>query len=132
MDGLQRLVNEFSATTSIEATLKGPSERLDKLPDTQAIVLFHIGQEALANVAKHSHAHRVNIQVWVTRDRVLLEMHDDGRGFNLEQVNLTIGHGLANMQTRARNVGGDVEITSEPDKGTTILAWVPLFPQPVS
>jgi len=40
-------------------------------------------------------------------------------------MNLTLGHGLANMQTRARNVGGDVEISAEPDGGTTILAWVP-------
>ncbi len=38
---------------------------------------------------------------------------------------MNIGHGLANMQTRARNVGGDVEFTSESGLGTTILAWVP-------
>jgi two-component system sensor histidine kinase DevS len=127
MDGMQRLVNEFRTTTSIEAHVKGASEELDKLPVAQAIALFHICQEALANVAKHSHARRVDIFIWVTAERVLLEMHDDGRGFNLESVTLTIGHGLANMQTRAHNVGGDVEITSEPGKGTTILAWVPIL-----
>jgi len=38
---------------------------------------------------------------------------------------MSIGHGLANIQTRARNVGGDVEFTSEPGLGTTVLAWVP-------
>jgi two-component system sensor histidine kinase DevS len=132
MDGLQRLLNEFCANTSIEANLKGPSEKLDNLPDTQAVALFHICQEALANVAKHSHAKKVDIFIWATAERLLLEMHDDGRGFNLKQVTLTIGHGLANMQTRARNVGGDVEITSEPGKGTTILAWVPITNPPLS
>jgi len=40
-------------------------------------------------------------------------------------MEMTIGHGLSNMHTRARNVGGDVEISSEPGAGTTILAWVP-------
>jgi signal transduction histidine kinase len=132
MDGLQRLLNEFRANTSIEATLKGPSEKLDNLPDTQAVALFHICQEALANVAKHSHAKKVDIFIWATAERLLLEMHDDGRGFNLREVTLTIGHGLANMQTRARNVGGDVELTSEPSRGTTILAWVPISNPPVS
>jgi len=39
---------------------------------------------------------------------------------------MTLGHGLSNMQTRARNVGGDVEISSEPGNGATVLAWVPL------
>jgi signal transduction histidine kinase len=50
---------------------------------------------------------------------------DDGRGFDQSRIRLTLGHGLSNMQTRAHNVGGDVEISSEPESGTTILAWVP-------
>ena len=63
--------------------------------------------------------------LWTTPDRVLLEISDDGRGFDPRTIQLTLGHGLSNMQTRAHNVGGDVEITSEPETGTTILAWVP-------
>lgn len=55
----------------------------------------------------------------------MLEVSDDGNGFDPERKQLTIGHGLSNMYTRARNVGGDVEISSEPGGGTTILAWVP-------
>jgi len=68
----------------------------------------------------------VDVVLWQTADRVLLEVHDDGRGFDPEKAHLTLGHGLANMQTRAHNVGGEVEITSENSSGTTILAWVPL------
>ena len=125
MSGLQRLVNEFRANTLVEATLKGPPEGIGNLPDAEAVALFHICQEALANVAKHAHARRVSVFVWTTPDRILLELHDDGRGFDLQKVNLTLGHGVENMQTRAHNVGGDVEITSEPSEGTTILAWIP-------
>jgi len=56
-------------------------------------------------------------------------VHDDGRGFDMEKVKLTIGHGLSNMETRAVNAGGEVDITSDAQNGTTVLAWVP-FPEP--
>jgi signal transduction histidine kinase len=55
----------------------------------------------------------------------MMEIHDDGKGFDLEKMTMTIGHGLANMQTRARSVGGEVDITSVMGDGTTVLAWVP-------
>lgn len=125
MDGLQRLVKEFQANALVEASLSGPMEGIEDLPDPQAIALFHICQEALANVAKHAQAKNVQIMVWATPERVLMEVHDDGRGFDLGKIQLTLGHGISNMQTRARNVGGDLELTSEPEQGTTILAWVP-------
>ena len=129
MDGLQRLVNEFQVNSLLEATLSGPAEGLENLPDPQAIALFHICQEALANIAKHAHASKVEVMVWTTTDRVLMEVHDDGRGFDPEKIQLTLGHGISNMQTRARNVGGDLEITTEPSQGTTIMAWVPHSPE---
>jgi signal transduction histidine kinase len=125
MDGLQRLVNEFQANSLVETTLNGPSDGLENLPDAHAIALFHICQEALANIAKHAQASKVEVLVWTTSDRVLMEVHDDGRGFDPGQVRVTLGHGISNMQTRARNVGGDLEITTEPGEGTTIMAWMP-------
>ena len=125
MDGLQRLVNEFRANALVEAKLSGPAEGLEDLPDAHAIALFHICQEALANVAKHAQAEKVEVMVWTTSERVLMEVHDDGRGFDPQKMQFTLGHGISNMQTRARNVGGDLEITTEPGKGTTILAWMP-------
>jgi len=125
MQGLERLAKEFRANTLVELKLEGPADGEVKLPETHAVALFHICQEALANIAKHARAHAVQIVLWSTPERVLLEIRDDGHGFDLSQVKMTLGHGLANMQTRARNVGGDVEITSEPSEGTTILAWVP-------
>jgi signal transduction histidine kinase len=124
VDGLRRLMAEFRANTLIEATLQAPAHSI-KLPQPQAVALFHICQEALANVGKHSYARRVDISLWTSEDRVLLEIHDDGHGFDLGNTRLTLGHGLSNMQTRARNAGGDLEITSEPGEGTTVLVWVP-------
>jgi len=125
MDGLQRLIDEFLANSLIEAKLSGPSNRLDNLSDAHSVALFHICQEALANIAKHAQASTVAVQVWTAADRVLMEIHDDGRGFNPQKIQLSLGHGISNMQTRAHNAGGDLEITTEPDGGTTILAWMP-------
>jgi len=126
MKGIQRLVQEFRANTLIDVIVQGSEDELSSLPESHAVALFHICQEALANIAKHAKAHHVDIVVWSTPDRVLLEVQDDGRGFDLEKVKLTIGHGLSNMQTRAGHVGGEVDITSEPGKGSSVMAWVPL------
>lgn len=123
--GLARLVEEFQANSGTHATLIGPENGLVDFPALNATALFHICQEALANVAKHARAKQVVINLWTTRDRVLLEIADDGFGFDLSKMSVTLGHGLSNMHVRARKVGGDVEITSTPNEGTTILAWVP-------
>jgi len=123
--GVRRLVNEFHANTQVEIELQSESDGLEKLPGDLATILFHICQEALANVAKHAQAKRVEVVMWTASDRALLEISDDGIGFDREEVKFSLGHGLSNIQFRARAVGGDVEISSEPGKGSTILAWVP-------
>ncbi len=51
-----------------------------------------------------------------------------GKALKLDKTSKTVGHGLANMQTRVQNVGGDVDITSASGEGTSILAWVPRLP----
>jgi two-component system, NarL family, sensor histidine kinase DevS len=128
IEGLGRLISEFRQNTKVEVSLAGPKEHLSDLPQINAMALFHICQEALANIAKHANASKVTIDLWTTSDRTLLEVHDDGDGFDLEKANKTVGHGLANMQTRVANVGGDLDIISAPGEGTTILAWVPRAP----
>jgi len=125
IEGLGRLVAEFRQNTKLEVILAGPKEPLTDLQPVNAMALFHICQEALANIAKHANASKVTIDLWSTSDRALLEIHDNGEGFDLEKASKTVGHGLANMQTRVANVGGDLDIITAPKEGTTILAWVP-------
>lgn len=124
VDGLKRLMAEFRANTLIEVSLQSPPQTMH-LPPAQALALFHITQEALANIGKHAHARHVTISLWTTAERVLLEVSDDGQGFDLDRIKQSIGHGLSNMQTRAQNAGGDLEISAEPGVGSTILVWVP-------
>lgn len=125
ISGLRRLVTEFRANTFAEVYLSGPAKELVHLPQEHALALFHICQEALANAAKHAKAKNVQITLWTTDERVLMEIHDDGRGFEMGKMSSSIGHGLANMQTRAHAVSGDVDISSVVGEGTTVLAWVP-------
>jgi signal transduction histidine kinase len=125
MSGLRRLATEFRTNSLAEVVLTGPDSELIDLSPSQALALFHICQETLANAAKHAKASKVEISLWSTEDRLLMEIHDNGRGFDMENMNLSIGHGLANMQTRAQAAGGDVDISSMPGEGTTVLAWVP-------
>ena len=125
MNGLKRLATEYRANTFAEVTLKGPQKGLDDLLQARSLALFHICQESLANAAKHAGAKRVDINVWTTDDRVIMEVRDNGKGFDIDKMSMTIGHGLSNVQTRARSVGGEVDITSMIGEGTTILAWVP-------
>jgi len=126
MEGLHRLVDEFRSNTQADAILVGPEDKTLGLSPMYGEALFHICQEALANAAKHAHASQVRLQVWKAPERVLLEISDNGQGFDLRKMSVTLGHGLSNMHVRARKVGGDVELTSEEGRGTTVLAWVPL------
>lgn len=125
MSGLKRLATEFRVNSLAEVMLTGPEDDLTDLPPSQSLALFHICQEALANAAKHAKPKKVEISLWFTEDRALMEIHDDGKGFDMDSKTRNIGHGLANMQTRAESAGGDVDVSSAPGEGTTILAWVP-------
>lgn len=124
LSGIKRLIAEYRANTFSEVTCTCPDEMKDP-PQALSLALFHICQEALANVAKHAKAKNVQISLWTTDERALLEIKDDGKGFDLENMKKSIGHGLANMQTRAQTAGGDIDISSAIGEGTTLLVWVP-------
>ncbi|HBG74933.1 MAG: hypothetical protein A2X25_07465 [Chloroflexi bacterium GWB2_49_20] len=126
LEGMQRLVNEYRDNVKSEIAFTEPkNDLLADLPQTHAMAIFLICQEALANVAKHSNASKVSVDLWSTQERVLLEVHDNGQGFDEGKINKSVGHGLANMLTRVHNVDGDLDISSVKGEGTTILAWVP-------
>ncbi len=123
--GIRRLITEYRVNTLSEAMLTGKESDFAQLPKSQGLIFYHICQESLANTAKHAKAKRVSVNLWITPDRVLMEIKDNGKGFSLDKMSMTLGHGLSNMHTRIRKVGGGIEIVSAPESGTTILAWVP-------
>jgi two-component system sensor histidine kinase DevS len=126
VDSLQHLIDETLANTQLEINFTRPDNGSLILSSTISTALFHITQEALANIAKHARAHQAKIELWTTPGRVFMEISDDGVGFDIKKTHLALGHGLANMHTRAHKIGGDVEVNSAPGKGTAIITWFPL------
>ncbi len=125
LEGIKRLVTEFKVNTLSEAILTGQPKDLTHLPQKISLTLFLICQEALANIAKHARAKKVSVSIWTTPGRVMLEITDNGVGFDVDKMSQSLGHGLSNMHTRAKQVGGEIEITSSAGAGTSLLIWVP-------
>ena len=125
VSGIKRLIAEYRANTFAKVKFTDRDFDLNTLTQTQSMTLFHICQEALANAAKHAKAQNVQISLWATDDRILMEINDDGNGFDMDSMSSNIGHGLANMHTRANALGGEADISSSLKEGTTILVWIP-------
>jgi len=129
---LRRQTSDPRLTALMEVTL-----HLD-LPDTAAstalstgvftpIQTHHISailNEALSNAARHAHARHVEVTARQTGCQFQLIVYDDGRGFNPEEQ--TTGYGLRNMRDRARLLGGQLRIQSQPDEGSTITLTLPM------
>ena len=123
----QVLVKEFRANTLIDAELKLEEKATAYFSNQHASDIFLIAQEALANTAKHAHASRVLITFRsVKDDSVILQVIDNGVGFESESEPELLGHGLSNMSERARMLGGQLSIASGPDEGTTITIQIPI------
>ena len=103
--------------------VQGPDGRLP-LPHDAEIQLFGIGREALANAAKHAGASTAWVLVEAKPGRVLVEISDDGRGFE-PSVEHSGHFGLESMRSRAAEVGGLLTITSTPGLGTVVRVEVP-------
>jgi PAS domain S-box-containing protein len=91
-----------------------------------AISLLRVVQEALHNVAKHSRADNVTVNVIATSTEIKLLVSDDGVGFDAELSRLAPGIGLISMRERMRLIGGAFEIQAEPGKGAKIKCQAPL------
>jgi signal transduction histidine kinase len=95
------------------------------LPLTAKQELYRIVQEALQNTVKHAHASQVALVLRRTADAVILEVRDNGVGF--DPAGFFPGHlGLRSMQERVSHLGGSLQIESAPGQGTHMLAQVPL------
>jgi NarL family two-component system sensor histidine kinase LiaS len=93
-----------------------------RLPLEVEQALYRITQEALANVARHSHARRVDLSLVYNGDSVQLSVSDDGCGFD---TNMKHGMGLRSIRERVGSIRGTVQIQSAPGHGTRLLVQVP-------
>jgi len=124
VEALQWLVASFAERTGVPAGFEANREDVPLGPDTSA-ALYRVAQEALANVSKHAHAKRVTVQLFASDGEVSLEISDDGVGFDPQMLRATPGFGVRALMERARGLGGWAEVSSAPNRGTTLMFSVP-------
>lgn len=124
LEGLARATREHSG---LDVTVKGESLLDVEVPRRVAGVLYRVGQEALANAARHARASRVDMTLGLANGRAMLEVRDDGAGFDVDDAPRPgKGMGLFSMRERVALLHGDVRIESTPGRGTRVLATIPL------
>ncbi len=94
------------------------------LPDEHRTCIYRMVQEAVNNSARHASARTVEVTVRRDGDHVVLRVQDDGGGFDTRYVR---GLGLLGMEERVRRLGGHFQITSQPGRGTSVDAQLPLL-----
>ncbi|MFW5805657.1 MAG: HAMP domain-containing protein [Bacteroidales bacterium] len=119
----------------VQAELTGIDIKLhvDYLPESIGknieVYLYRILQEALHNVHKHAEARKVDVFLTLVDDVIMMQIQDDGKGFNPDMVKGGNHYGLNNIEDRVSVLGGTFLIESIPQKGTTINIKLPIKPK---
>lgn len=127
--GLLAALRWQSEETCKRANLRCTENYPDEEPQLNragAIALFRVVQEALANVAKHAKASNVDITLAVSNREIILTVRDDGVGAAPTDLTRPRSHGIAGMRHRITVLGGRLDVSSGPGRGTTVRVTVPL------
>ncbi len=127
-EALSETAGRWSGTAGVTAAVD-VNGAVVALSNDAEITLLRVAQEGLANVDKHAAATKVGLTLTYLDDAVLLDVRDDGVGFDpVAAVPTGDGHhvGLAAMRERLARVGGVLELESEPGGGTALVARVPI------
>jgi len=128
LDAMAEKMHEtFGQTVIVEAD----PTLIPKIEAGKQTVIFFIAEEAISNARKHAQAPHIWVRVNpLEKDLVMLEVEDDGVGFNVSSLNTSYEHrgslGMVNMRERAELVNGLFQISSTPGEGTTIRVLIPL------
>lgn len=128
---IQWHVLRFGERSGIKVSLDLPSE-LERLSQEAEAGLFRVLQESLINVQRHSGSATAQVRLERRNDGIVLEIEDQGRGATVdlltdpEQIVTNLGVGVAGMQERLRQLGGQLQIESAAGRGTTVRAVIPL------
>jgi signal transduction histidine kinase len=96
----------------------------DLLP-TAKIALYRIFQESLTNIIKHANASLITVRLLKKNEKIILEITDNGIGFDTTLIKPKQGYGLIGMKERAMMLGGKLDLTTMPDRGTQLSVILP-------
>jgi two-component system sensor histidine kinase UhpB len=117
---------EFTSRNSIPVECGCTDVLPEKIEEEVALSFFRILQETLGNVAKHSDASNISVELIGSPRELLLRVSDNGVGFELQKTKVATGLGFIRMKERLRSIGGELAVWSTPTPGTRIEARAPL------
>ena len=123
------LKKQFDRRANINFYMDMPIEEVN-INNEHATAIFRITQEALTNIMRHSKAKNVTIKMELNNSKILLQIQDDGSGININnkrKSNKTFG--VFGMKERANNLGGELTIKNNFDKGTLVELTLPYKPK---
>ena len=100
-----------------------------RLPEPVEVALYRIAQEAITNAVRHAQPSHISVIMLFDPQQITLLIEDDGVGFCVDRTLPRRGLGLVSMSERCSLLGGELDITSDGDEGTTVRARVPLGPE---
>ncbi|MCA0177680.1 MAG: histidine kinase [Proteobacteria bacterium] len=122
---LQWMAQRFEKRSGMPCTFH--SSRLpEALPPGVALAAYRTAQEALTNISKHAQAQNVSLDLAYADGVLSLEIHDDGVGLTEADLAKARSFGIRGLHERAGTVGGWVDLTSRPGRGTTLMLSIPL------
>jgi len=121
---IEWLVQNFRQRTGVECLLQ--ADETMELGEPYATAVFRIVQESLANITKHARARRVQVSVRLADGGLHLKVQDDGVGFDVKARRNPNSLGLAGLRERTHLLRGSAAIDSQPGRGTTIDAFIPM------
>jgi signal transduction histidine kinase len=122
VDALRYVVESWCKASALSGELVTTGDARPLSHDIE-LALLRVTQEALANVAKHAHAQRATVTLSYMPDSVVLDVNDNGRGFDGKSES---GFGLINMRRRVEALSGTLTVESAVGEGTTVVAEIPL------
>lgn len=125
---LQWQIEDFSRRSGVPCEFH-ETELPDNLPDPVKTCVYRVVQEALHNCEKHARASRAEVLLHPGRGRLIVDVRDDGRGFELGNDGMPLhgeGLGLLGMRERAVRLGGQLVFESAPGQGTRVCLDIPV------
>jgi len=121
LDAIERIARKLTADSGVQLDTKLDGQPY-ALPEQCEASLLRIAQEALTNAVRHSGTERIGVELAYRTGAVVLEIGDNGRGMSGQEPS---GFGVDGMRERARQIGGEIKILSDPGRGTRIVVTVP-------
>jgi signal transduction histidine kinase len=121
LDAIERIARKLTADSGVQLDTKLDGQPYS-LPEQCEASLLRIAQEALTNAVRHSGTERIGVELAYRTGAVVLEIGDNGRGMSGQEPS---GFGVDGMRERARQIGGEIKILSDPGRGTRIVVTVP-------